>query len=281
MSEPFDIKDEFITAKEAARLFKVSVQTIKNYIYGKKIQSFKTPGGHHRIRKQDLLRHLGYVEPKKEEEMKVHRCYEDLHETYFLIIKSLLRALDKRDTYEGSHSERVATYCVKILRELGLSERDRKMIQLGALLHDIGKIGVREEILRKSRKLTKEDVSAIRLHPEIGEDMIDFSEDIKKIIRHHHERYDGLGYPDGLGSDQIPIGARIVSIAETYDALTSNSPFRKALPFKKATLELKKVAGTQLDCELVEVFLKVIKKENQNNPMCNISSFDLSFPSPN
>lgn len=267
MNESFENRDELLTTKEVARLFKVSVQTIKNYIYWGRIQSFKTPGGHHRIRKQDVLKHFGYPKAKpeigKNKELSEWyddlQWYDDLHGTCLSIIKSLLRALDMRDTYGGSHSERVSAYCTSISSELGLSKRDRKVIQLGALLHDIGKIGVQEEILRKPGRLTEKEMSTIRLHPEIGENMIDFSEGIKPLIRHHHERYDGCGYPDGLEDGQIPIGARIISVAETYDALTSNSSFRKGIPFKKATIELKKVSGTQLDKNIVEIFLKILK----------------------
>ncbi|RLD18597.1 MAG: phosphohydrolase [Caldiserica bacterium] len=192
------------------------------------------------------------------------RLYSRMREMYIGTIKALAHALEARDPYYQGHSERVARYSVEIARKLGLPQEQIENVRRAALIHDIGKIGVPDTILLKPDQLTKKEWEIIREHPEIGEELIkpiDFLENLSPMIRSHHERWDGLGYPDGLKGEEIPIGARIIAIADAYDSMTSSRPYREALNKEKAIEELKKEKGRQFDPHLVDVFLEVLKEE--------------------
>lgn len=243
-----DKRDETIlTVKEVAKILKVSILTIKNYIYQGKLKSFKTPGGHHRILKSDLDALM-----KKAE----------LPLDYFSFLEPLITALEIRDTFTKGHSTRVADYALLIANQLNLPTETLKNIRLASLLHDIGKLCINESILKKSERLSEKEYFVLKSHPEMGERIIEPVEAFKQVkpfIRHHHERFDGMGYPDKLNKENIPLEARIISLAESYDSLTSNSSYREKLSKEEAIKELEREKGRQFDPQIVEVFLKAIK----------------------
>ena len=256
---------EILKTREAAELLKVTTQTIKNYIYSGKLKALKTPGGHHRIRRSDL-KEIGFLEDLPGEEGRLSReelyqLYKDLFKSYVSTIRVILKALDSRDAIASGHSQRVAEYGKIVGAKLGLSTTERRNLELASLLHDVGKIGISEYILGKPGKLTDQELFMIKKHPEIGGHIIEVVEFLKPnvpYIRHHHERFDGKGYPDGLAGEDIPLPARIISVAETYDFLTSDLSYRKALSKEQAFEELKRVSGTQLDPEIVSTFMHTI-----------------------
>lgn len=255
---------EILKTREAAELLKVTTQTIKNYIYSGKLKALKTPGGHHRIRRSDL-KEIGFLEDLPGEEGRLGReelyqLYKDLLTSYVSTIKVILKALDSRDAITSGHSQRVADYSNAMGEKLGFSSIERRHLELAALLHDIGKIGVSEYILGKPGRLTDQELFMIKKHPEIGGHIIKEVEFLKPTvpsILHHHERFDGKGYPDGLAGDDIPLPARIISVTETYDYLTSDLSYRKALSREQAFEELKRVSGSQFDPEIVSTFMRV------------------------
>jgi putative nucleotidyltransferase with HDIG domain len=185
------------------------------------------------------------------------RLRADQRRAYVGIVSTLIEAVEAKDRFNRGHSRRVAELAVKFAERLGLDERDRELLETGAKLHDIGKIGVPEEILNKPGRLTDEEFDSIKAHPVIGEQILrplDFLTEIRPIVRHHHERWDGGGYPDGLGAGDIPPLAALLSIVDAYDALTSDRPYRTGMPAADALAILRDGAGTQWDPDLVRRF---------------------------
>jgi putative two-component system response regulator len=178
------------------------------------------------------------------------------------IIMLLVRVLEAKDPYTRGHSERVAEYSHRIAREMGFDEDRLLVLRRAALLHDVGKIGLEDAIIRSSEKLTGEEMKKVHNHPSIGTEIISSLsslEDAMGPIRSHHERFDGTGYPEKLARDNIPIEARIIAVADTFDALTTNRPYRKALGTQQALEEMKRsVVSGQLDPELVERFIELM-----------------------
>ena len=173
-------------------------------------------------------------------------------------LEGLANALEAKDRYTRGHSERVGGWARRTALALGWSAGDADLIGQAGRLHDIGKIGVPEVVLRKMGPLSADEWQVMREHPEIGARIVapfDFFAEGVAIIRHHHERWDGSGYPDRLTGVRIPVGARIVAIADVFDALTSDRPYRVALPVEAAVSEIERQAGHTLDAELVETFL--------------------------
>lgn len=182
-----------------------------------------------------------------------------LRKTNMDIIRALSDAIDASDPYTNGHSLRVTAFSMSIGREIGLNAEMLETLEYGALLHDIGKIGVRDSILSKSEKLTVDEFDHIKKHPVIGDTIIsnvDFLKKMRPVVRNHHEKYDGTGYPDGLKSTSIDILARIVSVADTYDAITSDRPYRTAKSHERALSILMENKGTQFDPEVVDVFVE-------------------------
>ncbi|MBM4147146.1 MAG: HD domain-containing protein [Nitrospira sp.] len=187
-----------------------------------------------------------------------YKGLKDLHES---LIHSFVNAIDAKSPWTKGHSERVTSYSVAIAMELGFPERDIEILRIAALLHDIGKIGTYDQILDKQGKLTDEEFALIRMHPVRGEEIlkpISQFTNLLPIIRHHHERLDGKGYPDRLKYDEIPFLAKIISIADSYDSMTSDRPYRSAPPREYAISELKKCSGTQFEPQAVQAFLTVL-----------------------
>ncbi len=178
---------------------------------------------------------------------------------YFKTITALTEAIDAKDMYTAGHSQRVAEISTSIAYELGLSQKEIDTIHYGALLHDIGKIGIPESILNKKGRLTDEEFFNIKRHPVIGTNIlrsIDFLDDALYIVHYHHERFDGKGYPEGIKGEEIPFMARIACVADAWDAMTSNRSYRKALPVKAAIEELEKNKGTQFDPYIINTLQK-------------------------
>ena len=192
------------------------------------------------------------------------QLYIDMRENYLNTVEALVQALEAKDTYTSGHSARVGNLSVAIAEEIELSDEKIESLKYAAVLHDVGKIGVSEVILNKEGKLLDSEWEVIRSHPVIGETIIQnikFMFDIGKVVRHHHEHYDGKGYPNGLQGEEIPLESRIIAVADTYDAITSDRSYRKGSTHEEALVELKRVAGSQLDPALVEVFCKVVTSE--------------------
>ena len=188
---------------------------------------------------------------------------EQIQDDYLKTIIALASAIDARDHYTKCHSENVTKYSLAISKEMKLSPYQMEVLRRAALLHDIGKIGIRDDILLKADRLTPEESKQIKLHPAKGDEIvkaIPFLKEVSTLIRHHHENYDGSGYPDGISGKKIELGAKILAVADTFDAMTSDRLYRKALPLDEAVKELKQSKGTQLDPVIVEHFLKVLEK---------------------
>ncbi|CCO08184.1 HD-GYP domain-containing protein [Desulforamulus hydrothermalis] len=191
--------------------------------------------------------------------MKIEYGRQDV---YLKSISALSSAIDAKDAYTRNHSRNVARYAVALGEGLGLSGEELTHIHFGAILHDIGKIGVPEYILNKPGRLSQEEFQAIKEHPATGARIlapIDFLKESLNVVLYHHERYDGSGYPEGLKGESIPYTARLVSIADAWDAMTSQRSYRAALPVAAAVRELQQAAGTQFDPVMVKVFTDLVK----------------------
>jgi putative nucleotidyltransferase with HDIG domain len=189
---------------------------------------------------------------------------QNLEKSYYDTISALAQAVEAKDPYTLGHSDRVTQYAIAIGEEMGLSQEDIAVLRYGATLHDVGKIGIEEAVLNKPGKLTREEFLHMKEHPEIGENIVrgvDFLQKVRPIIRHHQERHDGKGYPDGLRGDQIPLMVAIVSVADVFDALTSDRPYRKAKPTAEALRMIQEESGMQHNPEVVEAFMKIFAAE--------------------
>ncbi|MCM8758137.1 MAG: HD domain-containing protein [Candidatus Omnitrophica bacterium] len=201
---------------------------------------------------------------KRVEELtkNLSHLYENLRSTYMRTIKALAQAIDMRDHYTHRHSENVSKYAVKIAKAMNLSEHEIEVIRGACELHDIGKIGIYDNILSKESPLTYEEREQIKLHSLKGAQILEplnFLEETVQLVRQHHENYDGTGYPDGHRGEQIPLGARIIRLADAYDAMTSARAYRKnPLTKEEAIEEIKKNSGTQFDPKVVDAFLKIV-----------------------
>ncbi|MFZ5898914.1 MAG: HD domain-containing phosphohydrolase [Bacillota bacterium] len=192
------------------------------------------------------------------------RLYSSLQEYYSSTVQALAAALDAKDVYTRGHSVRVAKWARACARMLGLGAGEQEQVYLAGLLHDLGKIGVRESILLKPGPLTAEERKEMQSHPGVGARILEpakFPDAVIAAVRHHHEDYDGGGYPDGLAGEEIPLLARIIRVADTYDAMMSARPYRQALTPRQAREELRRWAGRQFDPRVVEAFLQLPGKE--------------------
>jgi len=192
--------------------------------------------------------------------------YTKMRKVYLDTIRALAAAIDAKDPYTKGHSERVAEMSLTLAQELNLSDKDIEDIEYTALLHDIGKIGIKDKILSKKSSLTDREFDKIKEHTIMGAKIIepvDFLKNSYKAIYHHHEKYNGKGYPDGLKSEDIPLSARIIAVADAYDAMGSDRPYRKKLNMNKILKELKDQSGKQFDPEVVKALISVLDRERE------------------
>ena len=195
----------------------------------------------------------------------LHRAelFAELEDTYLQTVYALANAVDAKDTYTADHAQRLAAMALAVGRELGLDVHKLEDLRYGAILHDIGKIGVPDAILKKQSGLNPDEWKVMRQHPEIGERIltpIPRLAGAAQIVRHHHERYDGKGYPDGLAGESIPVGARILTIVDAYSAIVDERVYKSSRSHLEAVAELKKHAGKQFDPDIVKTFLRVMKR---------------------
>lgn len=192
------------------------------------------------------------------------KLYEDIHINYFNTIHSLVLAMEARDPYTRGHADRVTRYSIEIAQELGLPERDIEILRYAGEVHDVGKIAISDLILNKPGKLTPTERAEIEVHPVRGAEMLEPLQFLKPaipLVRHHHERYDGKGYPDGLNKERIPLMARIMACADAFDAMTSDRPYRRhKLSIEEALGEIKNNTGTQFDPQIARIFIRIIRK---------------------
>lgn len=185
------------------------------------------------------------------------------------VIRSFAQAVEAKDYYTRGHSERVAEYACRLARALGMESREVERLQIAGMLHDIGKIGIPDHILNKPGALTGDEYEVMKRHSVVGRDIlgpVEAMKDITDLIYHHHERMDGQGYPDGLAGDQIPFLARIICLADSYEAMTSNRAYRQALPMSKVLYTLERGAGSQWDRDLTMAWMSIVEREKPGYP---------------
>jgi putative nucleotidyltransferase with HDIG domain len=186
--------------------------------------------------------------------------FELLEQTHFETVIAFSEALDAKDQYTAGHSRRVMEYSVDIGKRMKLDEDDIEQLKKSALLHDIGKIGVPDAVLHKKGKLSDLEYSFIKSHSEIGANILKTIKSFKHLVPavyHHHERFDGKGYPHGIKGEQIPLYARIIAVADSFDAITSSRPYRRAFPLKDALSELEQNKGIQFDPYIADIFIGI------------------------
>jgi putative nucleotidyltransferase with HDIG domain len=194
--------------------------------------------------------------------IKNARLYEEQEKSYLNTVQALVSAVEASDAYTCGHSERVTYYALKLARHIDLPSESLRTLEQAAILHDIGKIGICESLLHKAEALSREEIDTLHLHPGIGVKILEpisFLSDVRKIIHQHHERYDGSGYPHGIKKDQLLLEARILALADTYDAMTTDRPYRKALSHDVTIQEIRDNSGTQFDPELARSFIELFE----------------------
>ncbi len=210
------------------------------------------------------LKSIAQMNEIKRINVELSDTYDKLEKAYLESIQTLRYTVEAKDTYTRGHSDRVSEYSILIGKKLGLSDTDLKTLEIGGLFHDIGKIGVPDSIIQKTERLTDDEYSQIKNHPSIGAHILSNAtifKDIIPIVKHHHERYDGHGYPSQLKGEDIPYLARIATIADSFDAMTSKRTYRDSLPIEVVKEEFAKNRGTQFDPELTDVFLDILNND--------------------
>jgi putative nucleotidyltransferase with HDIG domain len=215
---------------------------------------------------QDMNRNL---ETKvRERTRQLAAKHQELRTAYVQTIRTLTEAIDAKDAYTRGHSERVGIYASKVAREMGQPKELIERVYIAGLLHDVGKIGISDAVIRKPEPLSREEYEEIKRHPEIGArilEPVDFLRDVAPCVRHHHEWYDGSdrGYPDRLLGDRIPLPSRIILVSDTAEAMTSDRPYRKALGIDRVVSEISKYSGSQFDPAVVQAFLRLLEREGE------------------
>ena len=195
---------------------------------------------------------------------QLHDKNQELERAYLDTIGILRQTVEAKDPYTRGHSDRVSEYSVLIGKKLGLPDSDIRTLKIGGLFHDIGKIGVPDSILQKDSKLTDDEYSQIKQHPNIGVHILSHAaifQDILPIVEHHHEKFDGSGYPGKLAGEQIPFLARIAAVADSFDAMTSRRSYRDSLPMETVISEFERCRGTQFDPQLDDLFLDILRND--------------------
>ena len=192
------------------------------------------------------------------------RLYDDLRNLFYSTVETLIRAIQARDRYTSGHSARVSRYALLVADKFGLSNKEKRDLYLASMLHDIGKIGIPDELLNREGKLTSDQMRRIRNHVRVGASMLKALGEMHAVvplILHHHEAWDGSGYPDGLAGEEIPLMARILAVADAYDAMTSDRPYRTALSVNETVDEISRCSGRTFDPRVVEAFLEVLEEQ--------------------
>ncbi|MGB9629407.1 MAG: HD domain-containing phosphohydrolase [Thermodesulfobacteriota bacterium] len=203
--------------------------------------------------------HMNLERLVEERTEKLSESYRILKKAHLDSVKVLTEAIEVKDPYTRGHSDRVRRMSLQIAKSLGFSKERLESLEYGALLHDIGKIGIKDEVLQKQGRLNPQEYQAIQEHPLIGVKIvegIDFFKDKIPMIRNHHERYDGSGYPDGLAGEKIPMEARIIAVPDAFDAMNSLKPHRRASPLEEILMEMERWKGKQFDPVVLDIFLK-------------------------
>lgn len=240
-------EDGFLTPNQAATMLNISLSTLKKLIYQGKMKTFKTPGGHHRILKSYLL-----------------NSYKGSNSASCLIqaLCAFAAITEKRRKFCRGHAAAVSEISAGIAACLGLSEEEIENVTTASLLHDIGMVAIPEIIINKETSFSMEDHEAVKKHPVLGADMLaNFSifADIAPIIKQHHERPDGLGYPCGLRNNEIRIESKIIALAEGFDCMTAEDSYKKPIEFEEAAECIRRASGSQFDPAIVDAFLKEAK----------------------
>jgi putative nucleotidyltransferase with HDIG domain len=222
------------------------------------IERLKAELARHEREAADKERQLERYAADLRETFKEERARsQELERSYAATVRALSNAVEARDAYTGKHAERVAAYGIAIARALGLAEPDAPQIEFGFLLHDIGKVAIPDAILYKPTALTDDERRLMARHPTIGAEIVDgieFLQEAALVVRHHHERWNGTGYPDGLRGEEIPLAARVFAVADVLDALTTDRPYRPASSLAAAREIIQHGSGTHFDPRVVEAF---------------------------
>jgi len=209
------------------------------------------------------------------------RLYDDMRNLLINTVETLVRAIQARDPYTSGHSVRVTRYALQLGTRLELSTTDRHHLYLAAMLHDIGKIGIPDDLLNRPTRLNEDEIAVVREHVKLGANMLRALGEMHPIvplILHHHEAWDGSGYPEGLKGKKIPLISRILAVADTFDAMTSDRPYRKALPRDEAIGELKRCRGTSYDPEILDVFLEILDDESSEEVEIDLDGIGQEAP---
>ena len=196
---------------------------------------------------------------------RAHKLFEDMKTSHKETVAALTTALEADEPYTHGHSHRVAQYAVRIGRRLNLSPRELETLEYAGLLHDIGKIAITNEIVCKPARLSKDEFDILSSHPAIGGEIVEqmeFLRDASDLVRHHHERPDGQGYPDGLKGDEISLGSHILNLCDAIDAMCSNRPYRAALTLEQCVAEVERFRGSQFDARVVDTFVSLVRQGN-------------------
>lgn len=252
---PLWTREEFIGALALSRKFTSEQYSVEDFELMKVIANQIAITLHNHVLFVDLTTQLE----------KNRKLYEEMRLIYHDTIQAFAAAIDAKDVYTKNHSSRVAKYVVAIAKELDWHETDIEGLYLAGLLHDVGKIILSYDLLNKMAPLSEEDILEIKRHPSLSYDIISKIKfpwkDLVSIVRHHHERPDGKGYPDALDGESLSDGAKILSLADSFDAMTTDRPYRKRLNLHEALDELKRCLGTQFDGKIMSAFCRVLEKE--------------------
>ena len=255
MKNKFD-QEIYFTPKQAAEHVNLSLSTIKNYIYAGKLRTLRTPGGHHRIRRSELLSILGDISADN-----MNTQDSSLIDTLCISILGVFKTFGPTGESSILHAQEVSRLSSEIARDMNMSDSDIKRIEIAGLLHDIGHIGIDKYIIFKQGKLTSQEYELIKKHPALGAKMLSSIKELKDIaviVAQHHERVDGRGYPKGLDIRNIQKGARIISVAEAYNSMVSSYYYKTPVAKEIAINEIIQKRGVQFDSDIVEHFVKIV-----------------------
>ncbi|MCP3923573.1 MAG: response regulator [Desulfobacterales bacterium] len=254
---PFLVKDSKNLKKDAGKIKSIIIVPLK--IRGRAFGAITAVSRDISFTEKDIY-YLSFLTENAAKTIENIALYENIYENLFATLSAFVAAVEVRDSYTHSHSNRVACLAVELAKNLNCTKGEINVIDVAGRLHDIGKIGIRDDILLKPDVLTKEEFEKVKEHPAIGSTIVSQLGLLNEegiIIKHHHERFDGKGYPDGLSGENIPYLSRILTVADSFDAIASDRPYRKKLPFPKAIDIVKKNSGSQFDPDIVNELLKM------------------------